>query len=108
MVFFGCRVWYNLFMEEKSQKELDLDVIKHLENLSSQLNRALGHRTQSVLRRYPVLFGLLILLGATSLHEGLKGVLEDMGLLGSNPMYLIVGGNFVLIITGTLYKKLEK
>ena len=83
-------------------------MLEHIENLSNQVNSMMASRTESVFKRYPVAFGLLIVFGAIAVHEGLKGLMEDFGLLNISPWYLIIAGLLILTITGTLYKKLEK
>ena len=92
----------------KDEKEINLDILKHLENLSSQVNKIMASRARTVFARYPITFGLLILVGVIALHEGLKGILKEFGLFNLNPWYLLVLGIVILIITGRLYKKLEK
>ena len=95
-------------MKHEEEKEISLDILKHIENLSSQINQMMYLRAKAVLGRYPITFGLLILFGVTALHEGLKELMKDFGLLDINPWYLIIVGLAILTITGTLYKKLEK
>ncbi|MBI2627331.1 hypothetical protein HYW72_00180 [Candidatus Nomurabacteria bacterium] len=95
-------------MNEQEQKGINLDVLEHIENLSNQVNKIMASRTKAVWSRYPITFGLLILFGATALHEGLKGLMKNFGLLEINPLYLFLAGLVILTITGTLYKKLEK
>jgi hypothetical protein len=95
-------------MNNQEEKEISLDVLKHVENLSDQVNKMMASRTKAVWQRYPLAFGILILFGATALHEGLKGLMKDFGLLDINPWYLFIAGLVILTITGTLYKKLEK
>ena len=69
-----------------------MDILKHLENLSNAINRWMAPHAQGILRRYPVTFGVLILFGVTALHEGLKGVMKELGLLDISPWYLIIAG----------------
>ena len=95
-------------MNEKDEKGISLDILKHIEDLSNKINQVMASRTKAVFSKYPVTFGLLILFGVTAVHEGLKGLMEDFGLLDMNPWYLFIAGLIILIITGTLYKKLEK
>ena len=83
-------------------------MLHHIENLSNQVNKIMASRTKNVFRRYPVTFGILILFGAIAVHEGLKKLMEDFGLLDINPWYLLIAGLVILTITGTLYRKLEK
>ncbi|OGI76523.1 hypothetical protein A3C67_01755 [Candidatus Nomurabacteria bacterium RIFCSPHIGHO2_02_FULL_42_19] len=96
-------------MSEKSEKEeLSIDILKHLEDLSNEVNKIMASRARAVFRRYPVTFGLLILLGVIAVHEGVKGLIKSFGLLDINPWYLVIFGLTLLAITGKLYKKLEK
>ena len=93
---------------KNEEEKISVDILKHLENLSNQINRVMAPRAKNVFRKYPITFGLLILLGVVALHEGLKGLIKEFGLLDINPWYLTVFGLAILIITGRLYKKLEK
>ena len=93
-------------MEEKNK--INLDILAHLEDLSSKVNQAMGNRAQSVFRRYPITFALLILTGVIIISESLKGILKDLGMLDLNPWLLLIIGILILAITGTLYKKLDK
>jgi hypothetical protein len=95
-------------MQEKNEKEISLDILKHIEDLSNKINKIMAFRAQAIFHRYPITFGLLILVGVTALHEGLKGLMKNFGLLSISPWYLLVFGLVILIITGTLYKKLDK
>jgi len=95
-------------MNEQEEKIISVDVLKHVEDLSNKMNKMMASRTEAVFSRYPVTFGILILFGAIALHEGLKGLMKDFGLLDLNPWYLLTAGLAILTITGTLYKKLEK
>ena len=93
-------------MQEKER--ISLDILKHIEDLSNQINMKMALRARTGFQRYPVTFGLLILIGVIALHEGLKGVIKELGILDFNPWYLIIFGLAILTITGSLYKKLEK
>ncbi|KKS04307.1 MAG: hypothetical protein UU82_C0011G0010 [Candidatus Nomurabacteria bacterium GW2011_GWC2_41_8] len=95
-------------MQGKDEKGISVDILKHIEDLSNQVNRMMASRARAVFRRYPVTFGLMILIGVMAVHEGLKGLMREFGLLNINPWYLLVAGLAILTITGTLYKKLEK
>lgn len=95
-------------MQENNDKEISVDVLKHIENLSNKINELMKPKAHSILRRYPITFGILILFGVIALHEGLKGILEKYGLLEMNPWSLLIIGILILIVTGTIYKKLDK
>jgi hypothetical protein len=91
-----------------NEEKISVDVLKHLENLSNKVNKIMADRAKTVFRRYPITFGLLILVAVTALHEGLKGLMKQLGLLDLDPLYLLLGGLIILTVTGKLYKKLEK
>jgi hypothetical protein len=93
-------------MDEKEEKRIDLDILKHVEDLSNKVNEMMASRTKVVFLRYPITFALLIFFGAMAVHEGLKGLMEQFGLLDISPWYLFIFGLVILTITGTLYKKL--
>ncbi len=95
-------------MNENEQKGISLDILKNVEDLSNQVNQMMASRTKTVWKRYPAAFGLLILFGATALHEGLKELMKIYGLMDLNPWYLFIAGLAILTVTGTLYQKLEK
>lgn len=95
-------------MNNKEENGISVDILKHIEDLSNKINKLMAPRAKTVFRRYPIAFGLLILLGFTALNEGLKGLIRGIGLLEISPWYLIAIGLVILIITGTVYKKLEK
>ncbi|MCE9549011.1 hypothetical protein K8Q98_01280 [Candidatus Nomurabacteria bacterium] len=95
-------------MNNQDEKEISIDILKHLEDLSNEVNKMMAYHTEAVFKRYPITFGLLILTGVIALHEGLKGLMKEFGLLEINPWYLSIFGIVILVITGTLYKKLDK
>ena len=91
---------------KNEEEKISVDILKHLENLSNQINTIMAPHAYTVFKRYPITFGLLILVGIISLNEGLKGLLRQWGLLDVNPWYLLIIGLTILTATGRLYKKL--
>jgi len=94
-------------MENKDEKKIDLDILKHVEALSDQVNRMMSSRTKSAFRKYPLTFTLLVLIGVIAVSEGVKGVLEMIGFQG-HPWFLLVAGLLILVVTGKLFEKLDK
>jgi hypothetical protein len=84
-----------------------LDVLRHIEKLAEETNASMQKRGKGVLRRYPLTFTILILIAVVLVSEGIKVGLEEIGLL-SHPFYSLLIGLIILLLTGTLYKKLEK
>lgn len=96
--------------EEKLEQEnkINLDLLNHIEELSSKINSIMAQRTKSIFSRYPVTFALLLLTAVIAISEGLKDIIKSIPFLADYPMRLLAIGLFILIITGTLYKKLDK
>jgi fumarate reductase subunit C len=84
-----------------------LDILHKIETLTSHIDQTMQKRGQSVLRRYPLTFALLVLFGVAAVSEGVKGILELMGFAG-HPVWMFLTGIAILVVTGTLYKKLDK
>ena len=61
---------------------------------------------QSVLRRFPILFTLLVTFGVSSVMFRFERILDDVVFLHTHPFVMLFLGVCILIFTGTLYKKL--
>lgn len=61
---------------------------------------------KSVLKRFPILFLLLVTIGVTATISSLEKLLLQIPFLDSHPSVVLVIGLSILILTGTLYKKL--
>lgn len=85
-----------------------LDVLRRIESLTSDMDSAMRKRSRSLFRRYPITFTLCALFGISAVSEGIKGLLESVPFLGEHPGYMLVLGIVVLVVTGSLYKKLDK
>lgn len=95
-------------MKNNEKDEIDVDVLRQLEVLSSSVNEMMASRTRSVFRRYPITFTLVVLVGVVAVSEGLKGVVESIGIFKGHPWYMLITGLIILIATGKIYKKLDK
>ena len=95
-------------MDDKDQEQISLDILHHMEDLTEQVNDMMVTTTKPAFRRYPLTFAILVLFGVVAVTEGAKGVLEEFSPFANHPWYMLITGLFVLVITGTLYKKLNK
>ena len=86
----------------------EIDILKKLEDLTARINQLFSEKGKNVFSRYPLLFALLIVFGVTMVTEGMKDLLSKVALFQNSPLVMLLMGLLVLIITGTLYKKLEK
>ena len=86
----------------------EIDILKKLEDLTAKMNQLFSEKGKNVFSRYPLLFALLIVFGVTMVTEGMKDMLAEVQFFHDKPFIMLLMGLLVLIITGTLYKKLEK
>lgn len=86
----------------------ELDLLKKAEEATDEMNKYFQKKGKSVFNRYPVVFALIVVVGATLMSQGIKGLLFEIPFLNSSPLMMFLFGILVLIITGTLYKKLDK
>ncbi len=87
---------------------IELDLLKKVEELTARMNELFGHKTKHVFMRYPLTFALLIVFGVVMVTDGVKQLLLEIPLFKNSPFIMLLTGILVLIITGTLYKKLNK
>ena len=85
-----------------------IDLLKKAEDLTVDLNRFFNKKGKSVFDRYPVMFALLVIFGATMMSQGIKEIIYRISYLKENPEIMLLAGLLILVITGTLYKKLDK
>jgi hypothetical protein len=85
-----------------------LDLLKKVETLTSHLNRLFNEKGRFVFSRYPLTFALLVVFGATLVSQGMKDLLLQIYFFQNKPLVMLISGIVILIITGTLYRKLNK
>lgn len=91
-------------MENNSLNSVDL--LRHVEKLVEHTNSLIEDRRKNAFVRYPITFTIFVLFGVVAMQEGVKGFLEEFGLL-EHYTTLFVIGLVILIVTGTLYKKMK-
>lgn len=85
-----------------------IDLLKKIEELTAQLNKLFSERGRAVFNRYPLSFALLVVFGATMVSQGIKDLLLKWDFFKNQPLYMLLFGIVILVVTGTLYKKLQK
>ncbi len=85
-----------------------LDPLKKVEDLTSKVNTTFGKKGKSVFNRYPLAFSLLVIVGATLMSQGVKELMLQISIFKTQPFVMFLVGITILILTGTLYKKLDK
>lgn len=86
----------------------EIDLLKKVEELTARLNKMFGEKGTNVFIRYPLTFALLIFFGVLMVTEGLKEIIKEITFFQDKPFVMLIIGLFILAITGTLYKKLNK
>lgn len=61
---------------------------------------------ETIFKRFPVLFSLLVTFGVSATFLGIEQVLLQYELLRDRPELILLAGITVLVFTGRLYKKL--
>lgn len=61
----------------------------------------------SVLKRYPVLFSLLVTFGLATTYYGFEKILSQSEVLNQYPLLILGIGVVILTFTGTLFKKMK-
>lgn len=85
-----------------------LDLLKKIEELTVTLDKFFNKKRKLVFARYPVVFALLVVVGATMMSMGIKELILKVPFLNQSPWAMFLGGILILILTGTLYKKLDR
>ena len=98
----------NKFNQEVPESESYFDILRQIERLTQEVNGLAHNFGRPVFKRYPVTFALLVLFAIVIVSESVKEILKSFGVFESNPWITLVIGLTVLILTGTLYRKLNK
>jgi hypothetical protein len=87
---------------------MERDPIQDLEKMVRQLQDKAGTYTKPVLQRYPLLFAFLLTFSVAAILHGFELATDEMEIFHTHPTLLILLGIIALLLTGTLYKILEK
>ncbi len=84
------------------------DPIQEAEKLLKGVHDSAGKYTQPVLSRYPLLFAFLVIFSVSAIMKGFGDIIAKVELFKNHPALLMVIGIVVLLLTGKLYKWLQK
>ncbi len=82
-------------------------VVRTVEHVVTQTDHVLGTYRQSVFKRFPMLFALLVGFGGATTFYGVERIIGLVPWLNDRPVIILGVGLFVLALTGRLYKKLS-
>ena len=84
-----------------------LDEVQQIvDTTERQIERKVAPIRQSILKRFPILFLLAVTFGITATLTGMEQLLIQTEILQNSPGVVLFIGVSILILTGTLYKKL--
>ena len=87
------------------------DVIKSTEELIAAVQRGIEQEIQpvrkSIFKRFPTAFLLAVTFGVSLVFYSIEVILSQNQLVQERPWLTLGIGLLVLVITGTLYRKLE-
>lgn len=88
--------------------ELDRS-FKDLEKIAATTEKGIGSYVaplrKSILKRFPVIFLLLVTLGASATILGLERIIIEYKIFSDSPLVIFLVGVLILAFTGKLYKK---
>jgi uncharacterized integral membrane protein len=86
------------------------DVLETTGNVTSEVTKTLdtyvAPARTSVLKRFPVIFSLLVTFGVATTYYAFEKILSQYEILNQYPWLILMLGLSVLAFTGTLYKKI--
>lgn len=84
------------------------DPLQKVEEMVKNIHDSAGKYTQPVLHRYPLLFAFLIIFSVSAIMHGFSDFISEFEYFTLHPGVLMFIGILVLILTGKLYRWLEK
>ncbi|HEX9679531.1 MAG TPA: hypothetical protein VGA08_02840 [Candidatus Saccharimonadales bacterium] len=84
-----------------------IDKEKAFLNKEKQLVQKIDTKRQAAFTRFPLLFTLLGTFGLVATFYGFEHLIDRADVLADNPFILLGTGVITLILTGSLYKKLQ-
>ncbi len=83
-----------------------IDPLKVITDAPKPVVDHLTRHRDSAVKRFPLLFTMLATFGVVATLYGFQRLIDKVDWLSRNPVVMLVTGVIVLLITGTLYKKL--
>ena len=89
-------------------KSMQTDPLQQTEIIAKEASDYIRKRGKGVFNRYPLLFSFLGTFGVVLIIHGFDGMIEKIAVLNNRPLLLLLTGIIILILTGTLYKRIDK
>lgn len=93
--------------ELKKQHDLVEKEMQKLEKMGGSVTGNLKQARDSAFTRFPILFVLISSYGLVATVYGFEKVIDGIDFFERHPLMILVSGILTLILTGSLYKKLN-
>jgi len=90
-------------VQDQTVSVIDTTVV----DTARKIDKALEPGRAGFARRYPTVFSLLVTFGVAATFLGFEQLLLSFGFLERYPFVIFMLGIGILVLTGTLYKKLQ-
>lgn len=97
-------VYMNSIKEQKERVEAE---IRKLEAMGDSLSGQAKRLRDNTFARFPILFLFLSTFGLVTTLYGFEKIIDQIRFFEENPLMVLVAGIIILIITGSLYKRLN-
>jgi hypothetical protein len=87
---------------------MSIDPLEEIEVTTQKLDAYMRRHNRTVFGRYPLAFSLLGTFGVVTTLYGFEQILDELPLLREHPIIPLAAGIFILFVSGSLYKRLEK
>ena len=91
----------------KAQKERVEKEIRKLEEMGGSVGNRAKRLRDSTFAKFPIIFIFLSTFGVVATFYGFEKIIDQIVYFEQNPSMVLVAGLLTLLITGTLYKKLN-
>jgi|SRR3989344_3827825 len=92
---------------KKSIKKETIDPLEQAEVATKKLNNKLKKSGGYIFKKYPLSFSLFSSVGFSLILYGFEGLFDNLFLFREYPSLPLALGLFILLITGTIYKRLQ-
>jgi len=76
------------------------------EHAAKTAGRLVDPYRKTALQKFPTIFTLLVTLGVSATFFGFERIISEIPWLIERPFLILISGVAILVLTGTLYKKL--
>ena len=84
------------------------DPLKQMEELTREVHELVAKQSRSSFRRYPITYALVATFGVAAIIHGFEIFIDDISFLRNHPSLVLLIGVGLLVLSGTLYKRLKR